>query len=147
VFVDQPLDEVKTIAASANLGAVQLHGRESMEYTRGLLQPVIKAVTVDDRFQPESLDSYPLEITLLLDAHDPLKRGGTGRIIDWNAARVAAARRPIFLSGGLTPANVRDAVEQVKPYGVDVSSGLEVAPGVKDPQKMRALFEAIRSHD
>ena len=147
VFVDQPLEEVMAIAASVNLGAVQLHGNESIEYARGLLQPVIRAVAVDEGFRAESVDAFPPEITILLDAHDPIRRGGTGRTIDWRSAGAAAARRPVWLSGGLTPANVADAIRRVMPYGVDVSSRLEGAPGVKDPLKMRALFEAIRSCD
>lgn len=143
VFVDQPIEEVRKIADEARLGAVQLHGHESIEYARGLLPPVIKAVAVDERFRAESLDALPSDITVLLDAHDPVRRGGTGRTIDWSAAAAAAARRPVFLSGGLTPSNIRHAITQVRPYGVDLSSGVETAPGVKDPAKLRELFEAI----
>lgn len=143
VFVDQPIEEVQRVADAVNLGAVQLHGDEPLAYARGLLQPVIKAVPVDDRFRPASLDALPLEITVLLDAHDPIRKGGTGRTIDWSQAAAAAARRPVFLSGGLTPANIADAIAQVKPYGVDLSSGVESAPGIKDPAKLRALFDSI----
>lgn len=147
VFVDQPLEEVRRTADSVSLGAVQLHGRESIEYASGLLQPVIRAVAVDDRFRPESLDTFPREITVLLDAHDPIRRGGTGRTIDWSAAAAGAARRPIFLSGGLTPLNIEEAVLRVRPYGVDLSSGVESSPGIKDPAKLRALFEAIKASE
>ena len=146
VFVDQPLDDVRRVAETARLAAVQLHGTEPLDYTRRLLQPVIKAMPVVDGFVPESLDAIPGEITVLLDAHDPIRRGGTGRTIDWTLARKAAARRPIFLSGGLTPENIRDAVAQVRPYGVDLSSGVESSPGVKDPDRLRAFFGALRDH-
>lgn len=143
VFVDQPIEEVRAVAAAANLGAIQLHGSEPIDYARGLLPPVIKAVPVDARFRAESLDAFPSDITVLLDAHDPVRRGGTGKTIDWSAAASAAARRPVFLSGGLTPRNIREAVARVRPYGVDLSSGVEASPGVKDHAKLRELFEAV----
>ncbi len=146
VFADQPLEDVRRVAETARLAAVQLHGNEPLDYTRRLLQPVIKAMPVGDGFVPESLDAIPAGITVLLDAHDPIRRGGTGRTIDWTLARKAAARRPIFLSGGLTPENIRDAVAQVRPYGVDLSSGVESSPGVKDPDRLRAFFGALRDH-
>lgn len=143
VFVDQPVEIVRDVAEAVKLGAIQLHGGESLEYARGLLQPVIKAVPVDERFRPQAVDAFPPELTVLLDAHDPIRRGGTGRTIDWSAAAAAAARRPVFLSGGLNPANVSDAIARVRPYGVDLSSGVESAPGIKDPAKLRALFDSI----
>jgi phosphoribosylanthranilate isomerase len=146
VFVDEAIERVKDIGAAVNLGAVQLHGREPIEYIDAVMQPVIKAVAVDDQFEPESLDSFPPEVTVLLDAHDPVRRGGTGRTIDWSVASAAAARRPLFLSGGLTPLNVGEAIRCVRPYGIDVSSGVESAPGIKDPRKLRELFEATKIH-
>jgi phosphoribosylanthranilate isomerase len=83
---------------------------------------------------------------MLLDVHDPERRGGTGRHVDWSAAAVVAARRRTLLAGGLTPDNVADAVTRVRPFGIDVSSGVERAPGVKDPARIRALFEALHDH-
>jgi phosphoribosylanthranilate isomerase len=82
-------------------------------------------------------------VRILLDAHDPVQRGGTGRTIDWAAAADLAARREILLAGGLTPDNVAEAVARVRPFGIDVSSGVERAPGIKDHQRLRALFEAV----
>ncbi|HEY0872494.1 MAG TPA: phosphoribosylanthranilate isomerase [Vicinamibacterales bacterium] len=147
VFVDQPVDEVRRTAATARLAAIQLHGDEPLDYARQLLQPVIKAVAVDEGFVAESLDAIPAEITVLLDARDPIRRGGTGQMIDWTLARKAAERRPIFLSGGLNPENIRQAIAQVHPYGVDLSSGVESAPGVKDPDRLRAFFGALHDSD
>lgn len=144
VFVDQRVEDMQRISAHVPLGAVQLHGAEPPQVAAALLQPVIKAVPVINGFAPESLDVWPPEVTVLLDAHDPVKRGGTGRTIDWSAAARAARRRRIMLSGGLTPGNVREAIETVRPYAIDVSSGVEVSPGIKDPAKLRALFESIR---
>jgi phosphoribosylanthranilate isomerase len=145
VFVNQPIDEVQRAAEVAALGAVQLHGEESLEYAQALLQPVIKAVPVTSGFDTATLGAWPPEITLLLDAHDPVRRGGTGRTIDWTLAARAAAQRPVLLSGGLTPGNVQNAITQVRPYGIDLSSGVECKPGIKDPGRLRALFDALTS--
>jgi phosphoribosylanthranilate isomerase len=141
LFVNQPVDYVTGVASLVRLGAVQLHGDETPGYAAGISTPVIKAVTVDD----PQLSIWPAHTTLLLDAHDPEKRGGTGRTVDWAAAATVAARRTTLLAGGLTPENVAEAVVRVRPFGIDVSSGVERSPGVKDHQRLRALFEAL--HD
>jgi phosphoribosylanthranilate isomerase len=83
------------------------------------------------------------DVLILLDAHDPERHGGTGRTIDWAAARGIAALRRTILSGGLNPDNVGRAVAAVRPYGIDVSSGVESAPGVKDPTRLKRFFEAL----
>ena len=143
VFVDQPLEYVFGVAGLLNLGAIQLHGHESLDdYARSSYR-LIKAVAVADGFAPVGLELMPARATVLLDAHDPVKRGGTGRTIDWPQAAAAARVRPIILSGGLTPDNATTAVEIVNPYAIDVSSGVESSPGVKDPARLRALFAAL----
>jgi len=88
---------------------------------------------------------WPAPVTLLLDAHDPDRRGGTGRTIDWRLAAAIAARRKTILAGGLTPENVAEAVARVRPFGIDVSSGVEKAPGIKDPARLRALFDQLHA--
>jgi phosphoribosylanthranilate isomerase len=143
VFVDQPIDDVRRTSQFARLGAIQLHGSEPVEYAQALLEPVIKAVPVHDGFEAEALDRLPATITVLLDAHDPERHGGTGKTVNWEAASQAARRRPIVLAGGLTPWNVAHAVAVVHPYAVDVSSGVEREPGIKDAQKLRAFFRAL----
>ena len=143
VFVDQPASDVQAVAKQVGLGAIQLHGHESIDYALRLMEPVIKAVPVTDAFDITALDAIPGSITVLLDAHDPVKRGGTGRTIDWTLAARAAARRPVMLSGGLKPANIRAAVDAVRPYGIDLSSGVESSPGVKNHDSLRALFAAL----
>ena len=137
LFVNQPAAYVNGVAGLVRLGAVQLHGDETPAFIANLAPPVIKALPVG------AAHAWPLETTLLLDAHDPVRRGGTGRTIDWSAAAAVAARRRVLLAGGLNPENVADAIAQVRPFGVDVSSGVERAPGIKDHQRLRALFEAI----
>jgi phosphoribosylanthranilate isomerase len=142
VFVDQPLEYVEGVASLVRLGAVQLHGSETAEYCRQVTRPVIKAIP--EPFDLSRLDGMSLQITLLLDVHDPARRGGTGRTVDWSAAsRIAATRRAI-LSGGLNPANIAKAIATVQPYGIDVSSGVESSPGIKDESKLKAFFDALR---
>jgi phosphoribosylanthranilate isomerase len=140
VFVNQPADHVNEIAALVKLGVVQLHGDESVAYASGLDRPVLKAMAVHDA---SGIEQCAATTMILLDAHDPVRRGGTGQTIDWSAAAAVAARRPIVLAGGLNPDNVARAIACVRPFGIDVSSGVEQAAGVKDRGRVRALFEAI----
>ena len=146
VFVDQPIEAIQRIVAGAGLNVVQLHGSETADVIRAMPRPVFKAVAVDGTFDVAQLRTLPEDVTVLLDAHDPVRRGGTGRTIDWSLAADAAARRRVILSGGITPENIRPAIDAVQPFAVDVSSGVEESPGVKDHSRLRALFDAIR-HD
>jgi phosphoribosylanthranilate isomerase len=153
VFVDQPLEAVRSIARTAGLAAIQLHGSESAVYARALEHPVIKAVSVigDESIGADVTGNdvisnngeWDVETLLLLDAYDPVLRGGTGRIVDWRRAAAVAAGRRVILSGGLRPANVALAIATIRPYAVDVSSGVEEAPGRKDPDKLRAFMKAV----
>jgi phosphoribosylanthranilate isomerase len=145
VFVDQPAEYVAGVAGLLNLGAVQLHGSEDLAPFLKMGHRIIKAVSVDTDADADATRRVPDDVTVLLDAHDPVRRGGTGRTIDWTSAARLAGARSIILSGGLSPLNVRDAVEQVHPYAVDVSSGVESAPGRKDPDKLRSFFAALDS--
>jgi phosphoribosylanthranilate isomerase len=142
VFVDQPAEDVNEIAEWVGLGAVQLHGSESQEYVRAMRRPVMKAVAVDGT-NPPLVDAWPPSVGVLLDVHDPAKKGGTGRTIDWAVAAEVAKHRQIVLAGGLTPENVGEAIARVKPFGIDVSSGVEAEPGIKDHERLKALFEAV----
>jgi phosphoribosylanthranilate isomerase len=145
VFVNQACEYVNRVAALAGLGAVQLHGDETAAYGGGIGRPVIKAVALAET--EEGIDRWPARILLLLDVHDPVRRGGTGRTLDWTRAAAIAARRRIVLAGGLTPDNVADAISRVRPFGLDVSSGVEIAPGVKDHRRLKTLFDEIRRAD
>jgi len=143
VFVDQQPAYIDRVAALVGLGAAQLHGNETPAYCDSIRLRVIRAIGLRDTMGPRSFAEWPAAVTLLLDAHDPEKRGGTGQTVDWALAARVAAVRPTILSGGLRPENVGVAIEAVRPYAVDVSSGLEAQPGVKDPDRMRAFFQAI----
>lgn len=141
VFVNAGRDEIEGAADEANLQAVQLHGDETPDLARSLSRRVIKAITLAGDID-ERVNEW-LGTMLLLDAHDAAKRGGTGRVIDWDRAAAIARAHDIILAGGLGPANVADAVARVRPAGIDVSSGVESSPGIKDPGKLRALFDAL----
>jgi len=142
VFVDQPVEEVNEIGSRVDLGAVQLHGAEDVSYARMMTRPVVKALAVGTGVPPV-LSTWPDAVTVLLDVHDPVKKGGTGKTIDWVAAAGIAEQRRVILAGGLTPENVRDAITRVRPWGIDVSSGVEREPGIKDHGRLKALFEAV----
>lgn len=171
VFVNQPEEEVARTMCEVGLDVAQLHGHESPEYCRDLMVSLAavarrsparngetgegaKADTTDKKIFKAigmrengsfSIAAFDPGIVLLVDAHDPSKFGGTGKTVNWDSAREIAAARRTILAGGLNAANIKLAVRSVRPYGVDVSSGVESAPGVKDPNRMRAFFEAL--HD
>ncbi len=145
VFVDQSVSYVRRVAEMVNLGAVQLHGCESYEYCQSIGFPIIKAVTVENGKMMTALSDVPETATVLLDAHDPIKKGGTGKSIDWESARSVAKSRKVILSGGLRPETVALGFKTVQPFGVDVSSGVEQYPGRKDPARLRSFFKALAS--
>jgi phosphoribosylanthranilate isomerase len=147
VFVNQPFDEVARVARTVGLRAVQLHGDEPVEQCATLPYPCFKAVAVSPSTDPAQVAAWPAFVLPLLDAHDPVRRGGTGLTVDWEVAARIARLRPVILAGGLRPENVEDAIAQVEPYGVDVSSGVEERPGIKDPRRIRALVEAVGRAD
>ena len=143
VFVDAPADDIRRVIEDAHLTAAQLHGSETPAFAAALATRVIKALALERAGEPAALDEWR-GIPILLDAHDPVRKGGTGRTIDWQHAGDIAASREVILAGGLRPDNVADAIARVRPYGIDVSSGVESLPGVKDHQKLRGLFDAVR---
>ncbi len=138
LFVNCPAEEIGDIAAGCGFDTVQLHGDEKPDDC--LLAPlrVIKALRVRDRSSLTAIDEYPVS-ALLLDAWVPGSYGGTGRTFNWQLAAAAARRHRVVLAGGLTPDNVAEAVRAVRPYAVDVSSGVESAPGRKDPDLVAAF--------
>jgi phosphoribosylanthranilate isomerase len=143
VFVDQAPEYVREVVEHAGLSTAQLHGSESVGAYADVGVPLIKAIPVSDPFDGAVVDAVPDEVMLLLDADDPVRRGGTGRTIDWAVAASVAAHRATILSGGLNAANVAEAVARVRPTMIDVSSGVESVPGVKDAAKLRAFFAAL----
>ena len=154
VFVDEAVERVVRAVDDVGLEAVQLHGSETPEYCRQLIAllakgegqtRVIKSFGLKDNGGVVSCSDFDSDVLCLVDAQDPARHGGTGRTANWDSAREIAATRPTILAGGLNAANIRLAIRLVRPYGVDVSSGVESAPGVKDPIRLRSFFEAL--HD
>jgi phosphoribosylanthranilate isomerase len=142
VFVNQPASHVNDVVRLVPLAAVQLHGDELPSFAAQMMRPVIKAVSVDDG--APAMAEWPESVMLLVDARDPVRRGGTGIRADWLAASTLARGRRLLLAGGLTPENVAAAIAEVRPFGIDVSSGVEQSPGVKDHRRLKALFDAMR---
>src|ERR1700716_1887910 len=139
VFIDQDPEEVRQIADLVGLDLLQLHGSEPPGFDAG--RPVMKVLKVKDSEIPGA-DEWPDPI--MLDSWSPDQQGGTGRTWDWELARPLITARKVFIAGGLEPGNVGKVVSAFKPYGVDVSSGVESAVRVKDPDKVRAFVHAVR---
>lgn len=142
VFVNSPVDEVKDILQTCSLDLAQLHGDEPPEIFSQLAPHAFRAF----RGIPESNAGYERNEVpfMLIDAAVKGVYGGSGVTADWAAAAELAKKYPLLLAGGLTPENVADAVRQVRPWGVDVASGVESAPGEKDAEKMSAFVKAVR---
>ena len=154
VFTNMPAPEVNAIADDCNLDWVQLSGDESWEYCRHITKPLIKAIRIKPGQSPEQIaaDLAAGAKTLssqkhlyLLDTQVEGRYGGTGITFNWSLARQAAEQFPVILAGGLTPENVSQAIESAAPWGVDVSSGVEIEPGRKDLAKVRQFITTARS--
>jgi phosphoribosylanthranilate isomerase len=139
VFIDQDPVEVRQIAEFVGLELLQLHGSEAPGFEAG--RPVMKVIKIRDGVVPDA-SAWPDPI--MLDSWSEDQRGGTGRTWRWDAARELFRHRRVFIAGGLEPGNVGTVVREFRPYGVDVSSGVESRLRVKDPEKMRAFITAVR---
>ncbi|GIW45437.1 MAG: N-(5'-phosphoribosyl)anthranilate isomerase [Candidatus Binatia bacterium] len=144
VFVNASRSEVQEIVESVGLDLLQFHGDESPSYCSGWPRPVIKALRMRGREDLDRAQAYRVDY-LLVDAHASGHYGGTGKTVDW--ALVGAWKPPakLILAGGLDPDNVAEAVRIVRPFGVDVASGVERRPGQKDPVKMRRFIENAKA--
>jgi phosphoribosylanthranilate isomerase len=145
VFVNQERREVERLMEYCGLDLVQLHGEEDASYVAHFAGRAIKSFAPGPDFDDAMLENFTGCFALLLDARDPLLRGGSGRLSDWEAAARLAHKHPVILAGGLTPSLVARAILAVRPFGLDVSSGVEITPGIKDPEMMRYFLEAARS--
>jgi phosphoribosylanthranilate isomerase len=148
VFVNSPLDEVTGLVDGLGLTMVQLHGDEGpafcAEVARRTGAKIIKAARVAGQADVQALAAFHTDFHML-DAHRPGMRGGTGETFDWDLVRGRRSSIPLVLSGGLRPDNVVEAITAVHPFAVDTASGTESSPGVKDPEKVAAFVEAVRS--
>lgn len=144
LFVNEAPEHIRAIMTQCGLDLAQLHGDETVETVAALNGRAYKAFRGEGADHAAYAQVGPGQPAFLIDAYAPGHYGGTGQVADWNAARRLSARYPLLLAGGLTPENVADAIAQVKPWGVDVASGVEAAPGKKDHAKMRDFVHAVR---
>jgi phosphoribosylanthranilate isomerase len=150
VFANSTVDEIAQTVTDSGLTGVQLHGDESTEFCDELRQSlpdveIIKAFRIRSLEDFDKAATYTTIVnTLLLDAYHPQQLGGTGKTLDWNMLQQFSPSCPWFLAGGLTPDNIVEALNQVKPSGIDLSSGVERAPGDKDLDKVAQLFARLR---
>ncbi|MBF0621365.1 MAG: phosphoribosylanthranilate isomerase [Magnetococcales bacterium] len=143
LFVNAGRDEIQRITDLCPLDIIQLHGDETPADCLNLPRRVVKAIRVATAEDLQGLDRYPLS-GLLLDAKVAKAYGGTGTAFDWDLLANYQPPHPLILAGGLGPDNVAEAVERVRPFAVDVSSGVESAPGIKDPKKIRRFVQQTR---
>ncbi len=152
IFVDEPTDMVKRIREEAGLDFIQLHGSEPPVEMKMLAPYAFKAVRPQNRGDAEAAVATYVRVLpdndaipdFLIDAFHPWKMGGTGQMSDWSVSEVLARRFKVMVAGGLTTENVAEALEQVKPWGVDAVSGVESKKGVKDPDKVREFVRVVR---
>jgi phosphoribosylanthranilate isomerase len=148
VFVNQPLDEIEAYADAIGFTHVQLHGDEGPAFCAAVAQRtgcrVIKAARIRHAADLRDLERFHTDLHLLDAAVEGL-RGGSGQTWDWSLLAGRRSKTPFLLSGGLTPDNVAEAIAAVRPWGVDVASGTEASPGVKDSNKLEAFFAAVKS--
>jgi phosphoribosylanthranilate isomerase len=144
VFVNQSAEGIALTMQRTGLKMVQLHGDEPSTYAEALPWPLLRSVTLESAVGV--MEAWPAGTRFLVDASDPVRRGGTGHAVDWTQAAALARRRQLVLAGGLTPSNVAEAIVAVNPFGVDVSSGVEDAPGLKNAKKVaRFLSNATKA--
>jgi phosphoribosylanthranilate isomerase len=143
VFADAPRHDVFSAIRSSGISCMQFHGLESPEDMRGYPLPVYKTFRVSPDFDVTMVAAYPGP-AYMLDTFVEGMAGGTGKTFDWEIALRAKRFGKIILAGGLTPENIGEAIRKVSPYAIDVSSGVENSPGVKNREKVRLLFDAVK---
>lgn len=146
VFVNEEINTIKELYEYCQLDIVQLHGDENIEYLNSLSIPFIKAFRVNGGEVINQIKEFGLHC-FLLDSFDKNHRGGTGTSFNWQVAKDASKFGKVILSGGLNPENIRQALETVNPYAIDISSGVEKSPGIKDYRKMELLINEVHQWD
>lgn len=151
VFVNAPYTEVIR-AATCGLTYLQLHGDESAEYCRTIREMlpfcgIVKAFRVSEKSRAEEFEQYRECVdAFLLDTYSKDEHGGTGRVFDWSVIDSLQLHSPVILAGGLTPENIASAIAAVRPYAVDINSGVELQPGIKDHGRLKSLMEVVARH-
>ncbi len=142
VFVNEDTNKIRDIAVYCGLDSIQLHGDETPEMCESLMPLAIKAIRTRDDTDISQLEAYRGKVrALLLDTYSEKAMGGTGKSFNWDKAiEIKTLGLPVILAGGLTPSNIKEAIKKVKPYGVDINSGIEKSPGKKEHALMKELF-------
>lgn len=146
LVANQPEQQIRTILAAMRVDLLQFHGNETDAQCKIYGRPFVKAVAMGDDDAAVQLNDWPSAVALVLDGHRRGELGGQGRSFDWSA-QIDRSRQPLLLAGGLSEGNVAQAIAAVRPYAVDVSSGIESAPGIKDPQRMEAFISEVQRVD
>ena len=144
LFVNEEEVQARAILHSTCISVIQFHGDETPAYVSSFSQRTIKAIRIENEASLNAAHTYDVN-AFLLDAYSPDLYGGTGATFDWDLLKEGNFSERIILAGGLNPDNVAEAVEKVMPYGVDVSSGVEISPGIKDHQKMKTFIEIAKA--
>ena len=143
LFLDQDRSEIERVTGSVPLDILQFHGNETEQECNRFKLPWLKAVAMENAESVKQAEqNFPGAAGLLLDSHSKGKRGGSGKSFDWSLSR--SIEKPVWLAGGLNADNVTRAIQTVRPYAVDVSSGVESEPGIKDPTRLKAFVQAVR---
>jgi len=143
LFLDQPADDIWNILDQVPLSLLQFHGNEDAGFCRQFGRPYIKSLSLQSGISIDDLESgYPDAAGLLVDSHQPGGLGGTGKTLDWSEIR--RGKLPLILAGGLNPTNVATAVRLVRPWAVDVSSGVELSPGIKDADAIKRFISEAK---
>ncbi len=146
VFVNEEQKEVQRVAEYCDLNGLQFHGEEPQEYCQKFFHLVFKVIRIKDLESLKDMEKYH-DAFILLDTYNPVQAGGTGNPFPWEIALRAKEKRNFILSGGLSPGNVGEAIKKVRPWGVDVCSGVETIPGKKDSLKMMEFVKEVRKTD
>lgn len=143
LFLNQSKSQIESVLNLVALDLLQFHGQEKADLCSTFLMPYLKAVSMHDGGSLRLAQStYPDAAGLLLDSHISGQQGGSGKVFDWS--KVEACEKPVWLAGGLHPDNVAEAIKMVRPYAVDVSSGVEISPGIKSASRISAFVDAVR---
>jgi len=143
LFLDQSSEEIWQLLNQVPLSLLQFHGREDADFCRQFKRPYIKALSLDNGTSIDKLEqAYPDAAGILVDSHQPGGLGGTGKTLDWTGIR--AGKKPLILAGGLNPQNLATAIQLVRPWAVDVSSGVELSPGIKDADAIKRFISEAK---
>jgi phosphoribosylanthranilate isomerase len=146
VFVNEDPEEVLRVAEYCSLNGLQFHGEEQPDYCQKFSLPVIKTIRIKNLESLKDMEKYH-DVSILLETYSPVQAGGTGNTFPWEIALKAKEEKNFVLSGGLNPLNVGEAIKKVRPWGVDVCSGVEVSPGKKDLLKMVEFVRGVKKAD